>query len=212
MKNLIIIGAGGWAKDVLDSIDYRNFKMIGWLDDIKPAGTEHLGYPVLGCDVETIENYSDYVYFIAIGHNGKRKAWWDKLKAHNLSLINVIDRTAVVSPHAVIGEGNFIGKFTIVSSGASVGDNSIVNTRALVEHGSEIGNHVNLSTCTTLNGDVIVGEGAFVGSGSTVNGQITIGAWALVGSGAVVIKDVAPHKTVVGVPAREIESDNRKYN
>lgn len=212
MKNLVVVGAGGWAKDVLDSIDYRNFRMVGWLDDIKPVGTMHLGYPVLGNDVECVENYKDYVYFIAIGHNGKRKAWWEKLKSYNLSLINVIDKTSVVSPHASIGEGNFIGKFTILSSDTVVGDNSIVNTRALVEHGSRIGSHVNLSTCTTLNGDVFVGEGAFVGSGSTVNGQITIGEWALVGSGAVVIKDVAPHTTVVGVPAKEIKSDNHKYN
>jgi len=182
-----------------------------WLD-VKPAGTEHLGYTVLGDKVQDVPNYKDCVYFIAIGHNGKRKAWWDILKSEGLSLINVIDKTAVISPHAVIGEGNFIGLFTIVRSGCTVGDNSIVNTRALVEHGSTIGSHVNLSTCVTLSGDVIVEDGAFVGSGSTINGQLTIGEWSLVGSGAVVIKEVAPHTTVVGVPAKVIESTNHKYN
>ena len=214
MKNLIIIGAGGYAKSVLDSVDFTNFRMVGFLDDVKPAGTEHLGYPVLGDSLDCIENARDYVYFIAIGNNAKRKAWYDRLKAwdKDLSLINVIDRTAIVSIHATIGEGSFIGKLAIVNSGASVGDNTVINTRALLEHGCRVGNHVNVSTCSTLNGDVVVEEGGFVGSGAVVNGQLTIGEWSLVGAGAVVIKDVAPHKTVVGVPAREIESDNRKYN
>ncbi len=214
MKNLIIVGAGGYAKSVLDSLDITNFRMIGFLDDIKPVGTEHLGYPVIGNDIDAVDNFRDYVYFIAIGNNAKRKRWYERLKAkdRDLSLINVIDRTAIVSRNATIGEGSFIGKLAIVNSGASVGNNTVINTRALVEHGCRIGDHVNVSTCTTLNGDVIVDEGGFVGSGAVVNGQLTIGSWALVGSGAVVIRDVEPATVVVGVPAKEIESDNHKYN
>lgn len=214
MKNLVIIGAGGYAKSVLDSLDYTNFRMIGFLDDIKSAGTMHLGYPVLGNSVEEIEGYRDCVYFIAIGNNSKRKMWYEKVKASGkeLSFINVIDKTAIVSINAGIGEGSFIGKLAIVNSGASVGNNTVINTRALVEHGCKVGDNANISTCTTLNGDVIVEEGGFVGSGAVVNGQLTIGEWSLVGSGAVVIKDVAPHTTVVGVPAKVIQSDNHKYN
>ena len=48
MKDLIIIGAGGYAKSVLDSVDFMNFRMVGFLDDIKPKGSQHLGYSVLG--------------------------------------------------------------------------------------------------------------------------------------------------------------------
>ena len=48
MKNLIIIGAGGYAKSVIDSVDHMNFRMVGYIDDIKPKGTFHLGYPILG--------------------------------------------------------------------------------------------------------------------------------------------------------------------
>ena len=72
--------------------------------------------------------------------------------------------------------------------------------------------HVNISTNATLNGDVVCEDGSFVGSGTVINGQLTIGTWALVGSGAVVIRDVKPHTTVVGVPAKEIQSTNHKYN
>jgi NDP-sugar pyrophosphorylase family protein len=118
MKNLIIIGAGGYAKSVLDSVDYMNFRMVGFLDDIKEKGSSHLGYPVLGNSVDNIQYPRDYVYFVAIGNNAKRKRWFDILKSHDLSLINVIDKSALVSVHSTIGEGSFIGKFAVVNSGS----------------------------------------------------------------------------------------------
>jgi len=212
MKDLIIIGAGGYAKSVMDSVDHMNFRMVGYLDDIKSKGTMHIGYPVLGSSIECIEHPEDYVYFIAIGNNRKRKNWFDKIKERNLSLINVIDKSALVSRAAELGEGCFIGKLAILNHGCVVGDNCVINTRALLEHGCHIDSHVNISTNASLNGDVVCQEGSFVGSGSVINGQLTIGEWALVGSGAVVVKDVPPSTTVVGVPAKPVVSDNRKYN
>ena len=204
MKNLIIIGAGGYAKSVLDSVDYMNFRMTGYIDDIKPVGTMHQGYPVLGCEIDCLDNPSDYVFFIAIGNNSKRKAWFDKLKERHLSLINVIDKSALVSKAATIGEGSFIGKLAILNHGSSIGDNCVINTRALVEHGCIIKNHVNISTNATLNGDVICEDGSFIGSGTVINGQLTIGEWALVGSGAVVIKDVPAKKTELSIIQTEL--------
>lgn len=212
MRNLIIVGAGGYAKSVLDSVDHMNFKMVGYLDDVKSKGTYHQGYVVLGNTIECLENPQDYVYFVAIGNNAKRKSWFDKLKKKNLSLINVIDKSALISPAATIGEGSFIGKLAILNHGSSVGDNCVINTRALLEHGCIIKEHVNISTNATLNGDVVCEEGCFVGSGTVINGQLSIGAWALVGSGSVVIRDVKAQTTVVGVPAKEIISNNHKYN
>lgn len=212
MKQLIIVGAGGYAKSVLDSVDHMNFKMVGYLDDIKPAGTEHQGYTVLGNSIECLTRPEDYVYFIAIGNNRKRKQWFDIIKSHNLSLINVIDKSALVSRAATLGEGCFIGKLAILNHGSCVGDNCVINTRALLEHGCIIHNHVNISTNSTLNGDVVCHDGCFIGSCSVVNGQLEIGEWALVGAGAVVINNIPARTTVAGVPARQINSTNRKYN
>lgn len=80
MKNLIIVGAGGYAKSVLDSLDHMNFRMMGYIDDVKPRGIDHQGFPVLGNSIDCIENINEYVYFVAIGNNAKRKVWFDKLK------------------------------------------------------------------------------------------------------------------------------------
>ncbi len=203
MEQLILIGAGGYAKSVLDSVDKFNFRMVGFLDEYKASG-QHLGYPILGNCLEDIVRPERYVYFISIGSNRERRLWYERLRASGLRLINVIDPTAVISERAAVGIGCFIGRMAIVNSHAVIGNDCIVNTKALVEHGSRTADHVNLSTNAVINGDVTVGVGAFVGSCSVVNGQTTVGEWATVGSGAVVVRDVPHGVTVVGVPAKDI--------
>lgn len=200
---LIIIGAGGYAKSVLDSLG-EEYILKGFIDQYKTID-KHLGYPIIGKNIEDIEEFKQYKYFIAIGDNKDRKYWFDKLVRYKLEIINVIDSTAIVSKNANIGKGCFVGKMAIVNSNAIIGDNSIVNTRALVEHGCKIGKHVNISTNTVLNGDIIVGDGSFIGSCSVVNGQLSIGNWATIGSGAVVIRNIESNTVNVGIPTRKIK-------
>jgi sugar O-acyltransferase (sialic acid O-acetyltransferase NeuD family) len=165
-----------------------------------------LGYPILAHSLDELENSKKYVYFIAIGNNLNRKKWYDRLKERKLRMINVVDRSAIVSPHAVLGTGCFIGKLAVVNSNAVVGDDCIINTKALVEHGCSVANHVNLSTNAVINGDVKIGTGSFIGSCSVTLGQRSVGEWSTVGAGAVVIKNVGDGVTVAGVPAKVIKT------
>lgn len=205
MQKLIIIGAGGYAKSVVDSIDTFNYEIVGFVDEFSNENT-HIGYPILAKTVDNLLNPSEYVYFIAIGNNKNRKRWFDYFAKRSLRLINVVDKSAIVSARASIGVGCFVGKMAIINSKAVVGDDCIVNTKSLVEHGCKIGSHVNVSTNAVLNGDVAVGDGAFVGSCSVTIGQLSIGGWSTVGAGAVVINDVPSNVIVAGVPAKFIKT------
>lgn len=204
MRNLVIIGAGGYAKSVIDSIDMNKLSIYGFIDDYKET-KEHLGYPILGKNLECINHLDNFVYFIAIGNNIKRLRWYNQLIERNLNIINIIDKSAIVSKEAVIGNGCFIGKMAIVNSKAVIGNNCIINTRALIEHGCNIGNHVNISTNTVLNGDVKINDLSFIGSCSVINGQLNIGKNVMVGSGAVVVRNIDDDCTAVGVPAKVIK-------
>ena len=44
-----------------------------------------------------------------------------------------------------------------------------------------------------------------MGSSSVSNGQLKIGSWSIIGSGSVIIRDIPPNVTVVGVPAKIIK-------
>lgn len=201
MEKLIIIGAGGYSKSVLDSIDYYNYQLIGFIDEFSNE-TEHLGIPVIAHSLKEVPNKEKMFYFIAIGNNINRKRWYDIIKENKLRLINIVDRSAIISPRANIGTGCFVGKMAVINSMATIGDDCIINTKALVEHGCSVGSHVNLSTNSVINGDVKVGDGSFIGSCSVTLGQRTIGCWSTVGAGAVVTKNVGDDVTVAGVPAR----------
>lgn len=203
MEKLILIGAGGYAKSVLDSIDYFNYELVGFLDEFTKEDM-HLGHPVVANSLDDLENAGSYVFFIAIGNNINRKKWYDRLKERQLRIINVVDKSAIVSSSARIGDGCFVGKMAVINGCSTVGNNCIINTKALVEHGCRVSDHVNLSTNAVINGDVTVGEGSFVGSCSVTLGQRSIGEWSTVGAGAVVTKSVGNNVTVVGVPAKRL--------
>lgn len=202
-EKLILIGAGGYSKSVIDSLDFGKYEVFGFIDDVKSGS--HLGYKILGNEIEKIENKENYVYFISIGDNNKRKYWYKKILKYNLKIINIIDKNAILSKNITYGRGIFIGKSAIVNSDVKIGENVIINTRSLLEHGSSIGNHSNVSTNTVINGDVKIGNNCFIGSCSVVIGQKKIGDSVIVGAGSVVINDIENNSTVVGVPAKEIK-------
>lgn len=204
MKDLVLIGAGGYAKSVLDSVDKDIYNVVGFIDEFSNK-KEHLSYPVFGNNLDSVPDKRNKVYFVSIGDNYHRKIWYDRLTDNGYEIINVIDKTAIISDKAIIGEGCFVGKMAIINSCSIIGNNCLINTKSLIEHGCKVENHVNVSTNTVLNGDVVVKEGSFVGSSSVVIGQLTIGAWSIIGAGAVVNKNVEDKNVVAGIPAKFIK-------
>ena len=193
-EKLILIGAGGYAKSVIDSLELDKYEIVGFIDDIKKG--KHLGYNILGNSLNNFDS-QNYCFFVCIGDNEKRTNWYNKIIKKGLKVINIIDKSAIV----------FIGKLAIVNSDVTLGNNIIINTKALLEHGTSVGDNSNVSTNTAVNGDTQIGKGCFIGSSSVLNGQLKIRDGAIIGSGAVVIKDVKENTTVVGVPGRVIKGE-----
>lgn len=205
-EKVILVGAGGHSKSVMDSINKSKYKVCGFIDSNKKGS--HLGLPIIGSQIEDIPQYKKYKYFISIGDVNYRRIWFNKIKDMNLKTINVIDSTAIVSVSSKIGTGNFIGKMAIINADAEIGNNNVINSKALVEHECKVGNHNHLSTNSVINGNVIVEDNVFLGSSSVCNGQLKIGSGAIIGSGSVVIEDIPSMVTVVGIPAKIIKRRN----
>ncbi|PSU20058.1 shikimate dehydrogenase [Photobacterium phosphoreum] len=201
-KKLIIIGAGGFAKSIIDSINYTEMELIGFVDTFKQG--YHQGYPIIANDISEIEKPQEYVYFIGVGEPKTRFQFLVLIKEHKLTLVNIIDPTSLLSRNIELGEGIYIGKLCIVNSDTKILDGVVINTRSLIEHGNQIGVCSNISTNVVLNGDVKVGNQTFIGSCTVVNGQIEIGNHSIIGSGSVVIRNITNKVVVAGSPTRLI--------
>lgn len=204
MKKIIFIGAGEYAESVYDSLQKSTHHLVGFIDKNKKG--YHIGKPILADEIEKVPNFMDYAYFVSIGDVNARKKQFDEIKRLKLETINIIDITAQISDNVKIGTGNFIGKQTVINIGTEIGDNNMINSRALIEHHCIIKDHTRIATATVLNGDVVVEDGAYIGSMVCCIGQQNIGEFSIVGAGAVVLGDIVPNCTAVGVPAKIIKT------
>lgn len=208
----MIVGGGGHAKVVLDALLASGMaEPLGILDaDERRAGRTLLGVPVLGGDdrlPEAVRMGATH-YVVAIGSIGRCQPRIEAARrcdAAGLEPLAVRHPRAVVSEHATVGKGCQIMAGAIVQPGAVLSEHAIVNTGAIVEHDCSVGAFAHVATGARLCGNVQVGDQAHIGAGATIRQGIIVGFQAIVGAGAVVVGDVAPDTTVVGVPAKPVE-------
>ena len=200
---LLLIGAGGHAKSLIDVIEQEDkFKIIGLVGSPTEVGTYVLGYEVLGTDdaLSELLNMTQYA-LVAVGQVGTNDLRSDLFfKIANIGFISpvVISPLAYVSPHAVVGKGTVVMHRATINAGATIGDNCIINSHALIEHDVVVEDHCHIATSAIINGGSTVGKSSFVGSGTTIRESITIGQSCSIGMGISVRHDLPPNSQFVG--------------
>ena len=159
MKNkIVIIGAGGHGKVVLDAIHSQGiYDAVGFADDGLACGTEVLkNYKIIANsnDFAKLRDFADY-FIVAIGNNKIREGIYYNLK-NILNPAVIIHPKAVVANDAVIMSGAVILANSVVSSQCFIGENTIVNAGVIVDHESKIQSHVHLSVGTIVGCNSIV--------------------------------------------------------
>jgi len=205
---VIILGAGGHAKVLIDALRVQSAELLGIADaDPDKKGQMLLGVPVLGGDDEVMKYPAEKIKLVSgIGSvrvNPLRRKLFEYFKSEGYQFASVTHPSAIIARDVVLSEGVQIMAGAVIQAGCHVGINAIINTGAVVDHDCSIGDHAHIAPGVTLSGGVVVGENAHVGTGATVIQGVRIGRNSLVAAGAVVIHDVAEGATVSGVPAKE---------
>lgn len=204
MEELLLIGSGGHAKSVIDSIEsQRIYKIAGFLDILERQGTIYKNYKVIGSDIDAEKFFKDGIKnaFICIGYLGKgniRNKLYDRLKSIGFRLPAIIDKTAVLAEDISIGEGTFIGKRTIINSDVHVGNMCIINTGVIIEHDCIIQDFTHISVAAVICGKVNIGKGSFIGANSTIIQECNIGEHCIIGAGTTVVRRVEDRRIMIG--------------
>ncbi|MCG8502956.1 MAG: acetyltransferase [Firmicutes bacterium] len=207
MKDIVVFGAGGHAKVVIDMIEKQgDFKVIGLIDPYKTQSEKQFGYSILA-------NHEDFSILnkvfggiVAIGDNWIR---------HRVTLrINNVDPDfnfiTVIHPFASIARGVKIGKGTVIMAGAVInsdtliGEHCIVNTNASIDHDSMVGHYVSMAPNTSTGGRVKIDDYAAIGLGANIIHNRAIGKHTVIGAGSTVIRDIPPYVVACGTPCKII--------
>jgi sugar O-acyltransferase (sialic acid O-acetyltransferase NeuD family) len=204
-KPLIILGGGGHAAVLAETLSLLQRPALGFTDVQAPADAGWLDY--LGDDATMQATYTagEVTLINGVGSNGaitRRAELFEECIAAHYSFGDVIHPSAWLSPSATHAQGLQILAGAVVNTRAQLGNNVLINSHAVVEHHCTVGDHCHIASGAVVCGDCHIGRAVHIGAGAVINPGTSIGDGAVIASGAVVIADVTAGYLMAGVPAQ----------
>lgn len=187
--NLIMLGAGGHAKVLLDLARACNYRVVGVCDPQLVHEGQHTwrDVAVLGDDgVLTGIDPTTVGLINGLGQLAKgqaRAALYARMVSMGHRFPALVHPATWIAPSVELSDGVQIMAGAIVQADSSIGKNTVINTGAQVDHDCQIGSHVHIAPGAVLCGAVWVGSGGFVGAGATVLPGIRMEADTVLGAG-----------------------------
>jgi len=209
MRDIVIIGTGGFAREVTWLIERNNsenneWNILGYIDS--NYEDKRLNYPILGDDDWLLQCKRSISTVICVGNSQLRRKISQKFKnATNVSFPSIISRDAIVGSNNLIKTGCIICAGSIVTVNAVIDDFSIINLDCTIGHEAHLNKYATLYPSVNVSGNVNIGEASEIGTGSAIIQGINIGEETIVGANATVIRDIPGRCTAVGSPAKVIK-------
>jgi sugar O-acyltransferase (sialic acid O-acetyltransferase NeuD family) len=207
MRDIIIVGAGGFAREVawlIEEINLKNqeWNLIGFLDENNNEAKILNGYRVL--NKSDLVNQSHAYFVVAIGDSETRKEVVKRYSSYKFATL--VHPDVSISATNKIGEGSIICKGNIITVNVDIGKHVIVNIDSTVGHDAILEDFVTILPSVNISGYVRIKECSNVGTGTQIIQEKTIGRNSIIGAGSVVVKDINDYVVAVGIPAREIKN------
>lgn len=209
-----LVGAGGFAREVmpiaLDNLaKTAGAHLDGHVCFVESTPTEAIvnGIPCISEDEFFALPSERRMFNVAVADSGVRQSMAERWINQGIEPISLHAPSVDVLANNDIQEGAILCGNSMVTANARIGRFFHSNIYSYVAHDCVIGDYVTFAPNVHCNGNVHIHDHAYIGAGAIIRQgtrekPLTIGAGAVVGMGAVVTKDVPPHVTVVGNPAR----------
>ena len=190
------------VKDVIELNDYFHFK----------AYPLYIVFGSLKELIVLLENNKNIIvrYHVEINYRNKLLDYYD-LKNTNarIEFGSIIRSGVTLSDKAIVLMG------AVINTNVSIGDYTMIDMNAVIGSGAIIKNNCHIGAGAVIAGimepissiPVIIEDGVLIGANATILSGVHIGKNAIIGAGSVVTKNVDENTTVVGVPARVINTN-----
>lgn len=200
---MIIVGAGGHAKEVADEWVKKggNLDDLEFFDDVNELRS-FLGRPVHR-NLASLRKEHDFI--VAVGNpQARRKLFTHFLNAGHRPYSMVAHSAEVSSLGSILGRGLNIMSKVVIGPDVTVADGVLLNSEVHLHHDSSVGAFCEISPRVSVLGSVTIQSNVSIGTGAILLPGVVIGEGAIVGAAAMVNRNVAPHSKVIGIPARPV--------
>lgn len=207
---MIIIGAKGFAKEVLEVVHQRNqTERVAFYDDVNEIGNSlYDTFPILKNEdqVKAFFEANGNEFTIGIGTPKYRYLMCQKFEHWGGKLVSTISPFSHIGHFGnVVAPGSNIMTGTVITNDVSIGKACLINLNCTVGHDSIIEEFVELCPGVHISGNCKIGKHTFIGTNATVLPHVTIGSNVIVGAGALVTKDIPDNVLVMGSPAKIVK-------
>jgi sugar O-acyltransferase (sialic acid O-acetyltransferase NeuD family) len=208
---VVILGAGGFAREVLDVYDACNdagwgpFEVAGFLADGQPAGSIVNDLPVLGDLAWLSGQQHPPLAICGIGDPAVRRQVVERATEFGARFHSIVHPDARLTRWIDVGPGTVVTAGCILTNQVRIGGHVQLNLDSTIGHDVVIEDFVTVAPGAHISGNVTLGSGSNIGTGAVIIQGLRIGAGSVIGAGAVVTEDVPPDVLAVGVPARVVK-------
>jgi sugar O-acyltransferase (sialic acid O-acetyltransferase NeuD family) len=204
VKDLVIVGAGGFARETASAALAGGRRVLGFVDDNPDLhGSVRSGLPILG-PVDSVAGLDTDVV-VCVGNPRDytvRQRIVERLSLPAGRYATVLHPSVSIGAGSTVGEGTVLLAGTVLTADVTVGAHVAVMPQVVLTHDDLVGSYATVASGVRLGGGAILETGAYVGSGALIREGVTVGGWSLVGMGSVVLRDVPPGQVWAGNPAR----------
>jgi sugar O-acyltransferase (sialic acid O-acetyltransferase NeuD family) len=213
VRDLLLIGAGGFARETAEAVRAANavqptWRLLGFLDDDAARQGELVsGLPVLGT-TEAVHDRPDAAVLICTGRPDNyvsRRMIAERLGLAEDRYATVVHPLASVGSTCRLGAGSVLLAHVALTTDVVVGRHVAIMPQVVLTHDVRVDDWATLGSGVRVGGACHIAQGAYVGAAACLRESVRIGERSMIGMGAVVTRDVPDERLWYGAPARDMD-------
>lgn len=211
MKDLVVIGAGGFGRETIDTVRAGNeqrsqWNLLGVVDDspteVNLGRLDALGVPYIG---GVDEMPADAAVAVGVGNPSIRRRLVAMIAQRGHSFPALVHPSAVIGSQFTYGDGLIVLAGVSIGANVGLGEHVHLNAHIVLGHDVQLADYVSVNPNATVSGECSIEEETLLGASSTVLQGLTVGCRVTIGAAACVTHSIPDGTVAVGIPAQPLQ-------